>query len=175
MDSANFIYSNPLFLNPTQGVGINYDGSTSNWNVLDSSIAINNGYHKADTLALIDTDFNGNPRIVNTIDIGAYENQQEDITNILEKINRSNSLNIFPNPTIDIITIDINYKSEEKSTLVITDLNGAIINTTPIKLNNKKNKLQADLTYLPPGIYIIQLLDGSKIIAKQSIIKTDEH
>ena len=72
------IEADPCFVEPSLGVGADYDGLSANWAIQSSSACINSGIIEANELSLPATDLAGNPRIYsNIIDIGAYENQSE--------------------------------------------------------------------------------------------------
>lgn len=91
------IDSDPLFVNPTSGIGLAYDALNADWALLDNSKSINVGTLDTTGLCLPYHDLAGNPRVFgNRIDIGAYENQH-----IYVKVNNApigESLSIYPNP-----------------------------------------------------------------------------
>ena len=64
------IDANPLFIQPSNGSGIDYCGDSAHWSLQGTSPCINQGYPGLDYPA---TDFDGNMRIVDDIiDIGAF-------------------------------------------------------------------------------------------------------
>jgi parallel beta-helix repeat protein len=66
----------PEFISPSGGQGAEYDGLLANWEVANTSVAVNNGTPFIPSSQLTLTDINGNERTVaDTIDIGAYEIQ----------------------------------------------------------------------------------------------------
>ncbi|MCF8299130.1 MAG: immunoglobulin domain-containing protein [Saprospiraceae bacterium] len=72
----NNITSNPEFLAPSLGAGVNYDGLSANWNLKSTSPCINAGLVPINISESGTADYNGNPRVVaDTIDIGACEVQ----------------------------------------------------------------------------------------------------
>ncbi len=77
----NNIDVDPLFISPSGGAGIGFDGLNADWSLQSSSICINHGNPDTTGLYLPGTDLAGNPRIYNgtldIIDIGAYEYQGE--------------------------------------------------------------------------------------------------
>lgn len=62
----------PLFENPTAGAGINYDANLGDFSLQANSECIDAGT-LYNTYGLPELDLAGNPRIVDQIDIGAYE------------------------------------------------------------------------------------------------------
>jgi hypothetical protein len=73
-DGEGNIDANPCFLDPSIGVGPQYDGLAADWMLQSCSSCINSGTE----IDFSETDLAGNPRIYSDIiDIGAYENQSE--------------------------------------------------------------------------------------------------
>lgn len=65
----------PCFFDPSDGVGIDYDGSSANWSLQTCSPCINAGTPAAGSLS---ADLAGGPRVhSDVIDLGAYENQSD--------------------------------------------------------------------------------------------------
>ncbi len=77
----NNIDVDPLFVSPSEGTGVEFDGLNADWSLQSSSICINHGIPDTTGLNITDVDLAGNPRIYNgnlaIIDIGAYEYQGE--------------------------------------------------------------------------------------------------
>ncbi len=88
-DYAGNINANPIFKNPTEGPGIEYDALQTDWSLTDYSPNINKGFPESEQLNLPDKDIAGKKRIrYDIIDIGAYENQGEPIHIIMEPYNQ---------------------------------------------------------------------------------------
>jgi hypothetical protein len=67
--------ADPCFLNPTEGVGADYDAASANWALASVSPCINVGTEAGD---LPTTDLAGADRVhCDVIDLGAYENQSD--------------------------------------------------------------------------------------------------
>jgi len=72
--------------------------------------------------------------------------------------NRSTQLNRFyPNPTSNILYLDISSSTEEKIEIRFIDLNGKVISSTQFELHQGIEPLRLDLSYLQKGIYLIHL------------------
>jgi predicted outer membrane repeat protein len=70
----NSITTDPVFVTPSSGTGINYDGVTANWQLQATSFCINAGTPDTTGLKLPFIDIAGNQRVLqNRVDIGAYE------------------------------------------------------------------------------------------------------
>jgi hypothetical protein len=73
---TDIIDSLPEFINPSEGPGIMYDGTNSNWNLKSISPCINAGTLADVNNVIGEKDFAGNSRVfADIIDIGAYECQ----------------------------------------------------------------------------------------------------
>jgi predicted outer membrane repeat protein len=72
----NIINVDPMFQNPTVGSGLDYDAFIADWNLKDSSLAIDGGILDTDSITVDSLDIYGNVRVFNDkIDIGAIEMQ----------------------------------------------------------------------------------------------------
>ncbi len=79
LEQDNNIDSLPEFINPTEGAGWSYGSVPEDWELYSISPCINAGRNSFSGLTLPSKDILGNPRInMNTIDIGAIENQGAD-------------------------------------------------------------------------------------------------
>jgi hypothetical protein len=72
-------------------------------------------------------------------------------------------VNLFPNPTIDVITVEINSVYESPTgpmKLQVIDLNGKIVTNMNMNLVNGYGIQTIDLARLPNGTFFIQMNDG---------------
>jgi hypothetical protein len=84
-------------------------------------------------------------------------NIEDCITNIETNFEKE-EINVFPNPTEGIITINIeDVQISGMLDVSIYNIKGQIIYTNKIKLHEPKSKLQIDLTEHPPGSYLINI------------------
>jgi len=95
----NCITNNPSFINPTSGIGINYNALNADWSLSSNSLCINHGIPDTTGYNIPAYDLAGNPRIFQgddpIIDMGAYEFQGEP----------------DPVPEIEIIPEELNFGS----------------------------------------------------------------
>ncbi len=157
----NNIDSNPLFVAPSLGSGIFFNGVTANWSLQSSSPCIDAG-DPAGTYPA--TDLAGNPRVVGSqIDIGAYEYQG---TTGIANNDLKNNISIFPNPFNSFTTIQFQTQVDFIG-LYIYNIYGQKIKT----INNLSgNKVEIFRDNLPNGIYFIRLLQHDKVIVTGKII-----
>jgi hypothetical protein len=150
------ISNDPRFILPTTVLGVDSSNNAFNWDLLDSSACINAGFTDTINFTFYPTDIIGQNRFFgNTMDIGAYENQT-----IIDDINTSKapSIQVFPNPTSGLITIDI--MQVQKVELV--DITGkTVLQTT---------ERQLDLSDLENGVYLLRIWDHSRIYSKKIIL-----
>ena len=83
------------------------------------------------------------------------------MSNILSGVDDQNQLDIsiYPNPTSDMLNIDGNY----------TQLKVVIYNVLGKEILNKSIINNIDISHLDNGVYILQLLDGLKLITRKII------
>ena len=159
------IDDNPMFVNPSPGEGLGYEGKLYNWNIKESSLCINAGTPDTSGLFLPALDFEGNTRVYGTrVDMGAYENQH-----LCVKINDSpvfaSKINIYPNPAVDklIISIPPDFLN---SSIEIFDQNARLIRSSILKASPSVI-LVSDLK---PGFYFYKIYNS-----KKGIIKTGKY
>ena len=142
------LYGNPNFDNATLG--------TINLNVIPTSLCINAGNPAA--MPQIEFDFLNNARVVNTIDVGAFENQIF-LSNL--EFQTTKIIDVYPNPTSGILNLsgNINYSSV------------FMINMLGQKYDIQPLASKLDLTNFSDGIYKLIFLKGDEILKSFSIIK----
>ena len=105
----------------------------------------------------IDSTFNITDELV-TNDFTTYE-----ISNYLD----DTQISIYPNPTKDIVNIDITGENaSENNKIFIYSMNGQLIE----QRTETDNRMQIDLSSLPQGTYIM-IIETDKFKYKQKIIK----
>jgi hypothetical protein len=136
----------PLFVSPTAGSGTGYNGLTGDWSLQETSPCINAGTPDTTGLSLPALDLGGNPRIKgDRIDMGAYEYQSP---SSVHELPVNFSMEIYPNPVINYLTVEIPYYSE----IEILTIDGHTIKT--IYSSDKKRTI--DLEDLANGVYLIK-------------------
>ena len=155
------IDSPPMFVNPTEGTGLDFNGADADWSLLDNSPCINTGTPDTTGLNLPEFDIDNNPRIFgNRIEMGAYENQF-----VWVKVNDSpvfnKSVKVYPNPSRENLYIAL-QPGMEGAWIELVDGTG-------------KRLIHSQITTIPamfsptgikPGIYFYRIYN------KQIVIKT---
>lgn len=157
----------PMFAMPTDSVGVEYDALYADWALMDLSPSVNSGTLETSGLFLPELDVADNPRIYgNRIEMGAYENQNM-ITSVFDLRKEKEQLTIFPNPTSDKFSFNIQNKDPFKAQLF--NSSGELVSELIIEINNLE-KYNFDISQYPDGTYIL-LVHSSKTIFSRKIVK----
>jgi hypothetical protein len=154
-DGGNNIDTNPQLINisDTSAAPI----FSGDFHVNNSSVVIDSGTPDTTGLNLPVKDLDGNPRIINNIDIGPYENNFSNVPSYWSGENVS----FFPNPTATNITII----TPAKATIEILNIEGQIIKT----INTAEKQTSIDVSDLSGGIYIIKSKTERGVAVKKFI------
>lgn len=88
-----------------------------------------------------------------------------------EKINESVNISLFPNPAETKATLNFSLKNEETVLVQLCNLQGKLIQNIANEKNNSGNHSLEILTSdLDPGIYLVKVAIGSKIIQKKLVV-----
>lgn len=161
---SNNIDSIPLFVSPSGGSGIGFDGTSADWSLPENSSCINAGNPVGVYQA---TDIAGNPRVCGTaIDIGAYE--LLDFTGLESSI-LDNKISVSPNP--------FKYRTTVQFEGGALDYELNMYNLNGIKVKNIKNisgdRITIERNNFPTGIYFISISNNNRIIGFKKLIITD--
>ncbi|MCK4662192.1 MAG: T9SS type A sorting domain-containing protein [Bacteroidales bacterium] len=160
------ISSEPEFVNPSPGVGLDYEGDIYDWSLSKNSPCINAGLPDTTGLYLPQYDLAGNLRIKHdTIDIGAYE-YQLGINNIIDFTAFSKDFVLYPNPATDYINISLSHNNQTNK-FEIYDITGKLILSE--KLISTLTKIH--ITGLSKGLYFYRIKNNNKTIGTGKFIK----
>jgi hypothetical protein len=79
-------------------------------------------------------------------------------------------LKVFPNPSIDVITIVADIPLNEPVLLKIFSETGKMIFTGIYSPHHGNFEQQFDLTYLPDGVYFVKVMAGGKAVSRKIIL-----
>ena len=132
----------------------------ADYSVNECSPVVDAGYNLA---VYTSTDIDGNPRIVDVVDIGAYEAQsscmmarKSTVGNTLEEV----SIEVFPSPTSGIFRIE-----SASDNMIFT-----LYDTFGKQLLRSQNK-DLDISDYPNGMYIIKAEKDGKFISSTKLFK----
>ncbi len=79
---------------------------------------------------------------------------------------------IYPNPAVDLITLDLATEQDVQAEVRIFDISGRAIHTEQVQLlAGQRNRHDMQLTNLNSGIYIVQLRNGSRIMTRRLVLQ----
>jgi len=71
------------------------------------------------------------------------------------------NLLLYPNPVKDVYNINYDSNSDEMLTINVVDINGKTVETHAWKVTTGANTRRFDMSGLPAGIYLVNLVGGS--------------
>lgn len=161
---SNNINVDPLFVSPSGGSGIGFNGVVADWSLQNTSPCIDAGDPNG---TYPTTDIVGNPRIVGSIiDVGAYEYQGPISIVYYDLVNTTV---IYPNPFNYFTSIQLN-QNLFNAELNIFDQFGQLIKTTT---NISGDRIRIDRHNLAAGLYFFRLTQNNKAIATNKLIIVD--
>ena len=167
----NLMMSNPLFVNPSAGAGIAYNGLAANWSLQHGSPCINAGTPNTTGLNLYSTDITGSARITGgRVDMGAYEFHGEIIGGINENIEVS-GLYLFPNPVNTTLTLFQNKSNSRMIQFTITNSLGEALQTEKLDPTPNYFYKTVDVSGLSKGIYLISVTDDERKVFVKRFVK----
>lgn len=108
--------------------------------------------------------------LVATNDLGTDEITQTafvtaELCNSIDDLD-AGALNVFPNPATDHVTVQTGDRAA--TSIRLLDITGRVLSET---LLNGANTLVLGTATLPAGVYRVQMLDGSTIVATADVVK----
>ncbi len=77
------------------------------------------------------------------------------------------TINIYPNPAKDRITVTISHSKAQKATFSIVDITGKKVQTLDKQLSNGNNDISFDVHQLPAGVYALLVQTENGTISSQ--------
>lgn len=166
----NFTHNNCYF----QGDAVIGTGTGTLFSAIDGSLLLNPDYSVEDcspvvnagesALAVGDTDIDGNERVFDVVDMGAYEAQSSCL--MMRESSAENTfeeevvVEVFPNPTSGMIRIESN---SDHMIFTIYDIFGKQLLRTQTR--------DLDISNYPTGMYIIKAEKDGKFISSTKLLK----
>jgi hypothetical protein len=92
------------------------------------------------------------------------------IPSLVENIDVVESLNIFPNPTSDIVNFQLSLNEETEVKLDIYAVDGKLVQSFTSN-NAKVQQYSADLSDYPAGLYMARIIIGSEVVTAKIVLK----
>jgi sporulation protein YlmC with PRC-barrel domain len=80
-------------------------------------------------------------------------------------------LNLFPVPANDHLNVTFNSVSEEQTSVQLLNMLGKQVYTYTSKSNGGLNEIQIDLNGITPGIYFIEVINGSQKSIEKVVVE----
>jgi hypothetical protein len=154
----------PQFVNPTEGAGLDYDGSAADWSLQNSSPCVNTGTPDTTGLNLPEFDIAGNPRLYGIrVDMGAYENQV--VVGLPKNPLVNSKIEIIPNPFKDSFSINL-FGENKMNRISVLNQSGITISET--KHFPVEGFMLIDLNGYTSGLYlvVVEYNDGTRRVEK---------
>ena len=91
-------------------------------------------------------------------------------TSLVQDINDSEVINVYPQPAIDNLNIDIKLSNNDVNRLDIYDIQGKVLLSTVV--NQNSNSINLDVSELNSGIYFVKVQSKNNLYTKKvQIIK----
>jgi hypothetical protein len=81
-------------------------------------------------------------------------------------------LEIYPNPVKEILSIDFNYPTEGNIVIEIKDMKGRSVFNQQLT-NDGSSHTDLNIQQLKPGIYMLRITNGNRLIGDRKFIKAD--
>ena len=94
-----------------------------------------------------------------------------DVTERLESEKVLSNINLYPNPTSDVLNIDLELTQEANVEFMVIDMTGKSVFVRSLSSNEGSNKMSFDMNDLPAGIYMMNVISGKEMITKRFIIQ----
>jgi len=151
---TNNIDTNPLFVSPSAGTGVSYNGLNADWSLQSNSPCINAGDITGIASLLPALDLGGKPRITSIVDMGTYESSITTNTK-LTLTELINSVKVYPNPVNDELFIEP-VGNSGKIDFEILNSNGQVVFA-----NTLFEKTEVHTGKFSSGIYFLKLRSGN--------------
>jgi hypothetical protein len=100
--------------------------------------------------------------------------QPEIIISNVEDYSKSHFINIYPNPTFDVLKIDIQFTNSSDIEWQLFNTLGQTVKTGSVKVEiNVLNKFHIDISEMPPTLYYLLLHDNGNLIKSQKVQKVN--
>jgi hypothetical protein len=81
-----------------------------------------------------------------------------------------NSVEVFPNPSAEVINVTINMDNTDGIAATLVDIEGSIVDSKVLRLNTGKNTIQFNAANLANGVYNVMVFDSKNNSSVHKII-----
>jgi hypothetical protein len=126
------------------------------------------GFNKPDVIVkFVTTSDNGNNLYLDNVNLS-----QSSPTGISKVNATQTSVNLFPNPTNGVTTLNINSAKNTNAKITVMNTLGQVVYTKEVSLNEGTNTLQIDAKEYASGVYNVMVnTDNGSIVKKLNVTK----
>jgi hypothetical protein len=95
----------------------------------------------------------------------------EEEATAVERTNSISAVSLYPNPTNDVLNIDLEMGQSANVEMVITDLTGKLVHRRSSKVEEGLNKFNVSVYDLPAGIYLMTVVADEDMTTKRFVIQ----
>jgi hypothetical protein len=106
------------------------------------------------------------------VDIDNKESVHAQIVDLIWGANGS-TVSIYPNPTTDILNIDLYATSAQNTTVKLLDMSGRVIRQVQAKSSVGMNNIQLSLGEIASGVYTVQVYENNHLTHTSKVKKND--
>jgi hypothetical protein len=106
------------------------------------------------------------------VDIDNHATLNQQIVDLIWGSNGS-TVSIYPNPTKDVLNIDLYTSKVQNTTVKVLDMSGRIIKQIQARSEAGMNKLSISLGDIASGIYTVQIFENDQLTQVSKVKKND--
>ena len=78
-------------------------------------------------------------------------------------------LRLAPNPATELVNVEVRLETANAASVILLDITGRPLQTRV--LVQRRETVEFDLGKLPKGVYLVQILEGEKMVAMKRLVK----
>ena len=120
-------------------------------------------FYSAGNAVNLDNDVTGDGAIATQLTL------TEEDPNSINTTQQILDFDIFPNPVLEVLNIEIGSRQSGTFDLQIIDVNGKVVQVERIELQEGLNLKKFNVNKLPIGFYLIHLLNDKKFVTQKML------
>ena len=78
---------------------------------------------------------------------------------------------MYPNPTSDVVTMDIEAEERLSANVMISALDGRVMQQNRLEIQEAFNRVNLDVSTYESGMYLVQIQSGNRVTTRKLIIE----
>jgi acetaldehyde dehydrogenase (acetylating) len=79
-------------------------------------------------------------------------------------------INLFPNPTSDMLTVQFDANQETEVQVFVTDFTGKVVSTMQMDVAQGRQQTELNVSNMPAGFYFVHMIAGKDRISKKFVV-----